>query len=164
MKRHVIHPYQPIINNESRVLILGTVPSIKSIENGFYYGHPQNRFWKVLSSLLNVDLLSLNNDLKQNCLLDHYIALYDVVYSCEIEGSDDNKITNVIPINLEKLIDESRISHIFLNGKTCYKIFKKYFPSYLENVTVLPSTSPRNASYSLERLIEHWKTILNFCK
>ncbi|HHU28936.1 TPA: DNA-deoxyinosine glycosylase [bacterium] len=164
MKRHVVHPYSPVIHQESKVLILGTVPSLKSIENGFYYGHPQNRFWRIMSYLFNVDFVNASIKEKQKYLLANNVALYDVVYSCDIDGSDDNKITNIVPIDLDNLLKNTKIKHIFLNGQSCFKIFKKYFPHYLGIVSVLPSSSPRNVSYNFEKLIERWKEILNYCK
>ena len=159
-KRHVNHTFPAVIDSECRTLILGSVPSVKSIEQGFYYMHPQNRFWKVLSNLFHIDFLTMSINERKTALLARHIALYDSVEECDIMGSADSKIEGVIPTDIGKLIKESKITRIFCNGKASYKYFAKYNPEYLYFVSTLPSTSPANASYSLDRLIEEWKVIL----
>ncbi len=156
IERHVKHTFPPVVDTECKILILGSVPSIKSIEADFYYGHPQNRFWKVLSLIYGEDFSNVNKEEKQNLLLKHHIALYDSVEECDILGSSDAHITNVIPSDIEAIIANTKISKIFCNGNTSYKLFKKYhsIPAVL-----LPSTSPANANWSIEKLVDAWQAI-----
>lgn len=153
---HVIHPFPPLYDNESKILILGSLPSVKSREQMFFYGHPQNRFWKVLASILD-EKLPNNIEEKSNMLHKHHIALWDAIYSCDIIGSSDSSIKNVTPTNLTPIIENSNITKIFCNGATSGKYYKKY-QSVTLNIPaeVLPSTSPANAAYSLEKLISIW--------
>lgn len=160
--RHVSKPYEPIINEYSKVLILGTTPSVKSSELGFYYMHPQNRFWKVLGTLLDADLYNSDAATKKKVLKARCVALSDVIYSCDIIASDDSKITNIVINNIDSLISLSQIKHIFLNGSRAYAEFKKHFTHLLEMSTLLPSTSPRNARFSLDDLVDKWQVILNY--
>lgn len=156
MKReHLNTGLLPVYDSESRILILGSFPSVKSRQSNFYYGHPQNRFWKVLSELYNVPLLKTQAE-KEAFLLEHHLALWDVISSLDISGSSDASIKNARVNKLEKILDKANIQHIYTNGKTAYNLFKKYF-SY--PVTYLPSTSPANASYKLEDLLTAWKVI-----
>ena len=158
--RHVKHPFGAVIDRDCKILILGSVPSVKSVENNFYYMHPKNRFWKVLSALLGEDLYSADIPSRKRVLLAHNIALYDSVEECDISGSSDSKISNVIPADIPKLIDGTNISRIFCNGAASYANLLKYHPQLEPITTKLPSTSPANAACSLEKLIEHWKTII----
>lgn len=160
--RHVKHPFGAVIDNDSKILILGSVPSVKSVENNFYYMHPKNRFWKMLSALLGVDLYSADIPTRKHELLSRGIALYDSVEECDISGSSDSKITNVIPADIPHLIENTKIIRIFCNGAASYSNLLKYHPTLEAIVTKLPSTSPANAACSLERLIEAWKVILNY--
>lgn len=162
MERHVKHPFPPVIDTNSKILILGSVPSLKSVENNFYYMHPQNRFWRVLSALLGTELTYATQSKKEEVLLCHNIALYDSVEECDIDGSKDTAIKNVIPADIPALLQKSQIKHIFCNGNASYKYLLQYHKS-LENITtLLPSTSPANAAYSLDKLIEKWKIILSY--
>ncbi len=161
-ERHIKHPFPPVVDKDSEILILGSVPSVKSVEANFYYGHPQNRFWKVLSAIIGEDFV-LQNDAdrveKRKILLQkHHVALYDSVEECDILGSSDAHVKNVVPANIEELINGTKISKIFCNGNTSFKYFEKYHPNL--HATLLPSTSPANASWTLERLVEKWKVIL----
>ena len=158
--RHVKHPFGAVIDKNSKVLILGSVPSVKSVENNFYYMHPKNRFWKVLSALLGEDLYSADIETRKSTLLAHNIALYDSVEECDILGSSDSEISNVIPADIPQLISGTQISHIFCNGAASYANLMKYHPQLEGMTTKLPSTSPANAACSLTKLIEVWKTIL----
>lgn len=156
---HVKHIFEPVFDSDSRILILGTFPSVKSRENNFYYGHPQNRFWKVLSTILECSL-PVTIEEKKAMLITHHIAIWDVIASCDITGSSDSSIKNVVPTDLLVVLNDSNISKIYANGKTAEKLYGRY----QENVTGrkiigLPSTSPANAGYSLERLVESWKCI-----
>lgn len=155
----VLHPIAPIYDENSQILILGSFPSVKSREENFYYRHPQNRFWKVLSAVFK-DTVPLTVDEKRRFLLRHGIALWDVIQSCEIEGSADSSIRNVTPNDISVILQHADIQRIFLNGKAT----EKYYAKYLKNKVpvkafTLPSTSPANAAWSLERLTEAWKII-----
>ena len=158
--RHIKHPFPAVIDGESRVLILGSVPSIKSVENNFYYMHPKNRFWKVLSAIFGVDLYSATVDERISFLLENKIALYDSVEECNIEASKDSAISNVVPADIPKKKKKSEISHIFCNGKASFRYLLSAYPEYANMATLLPSTSPANAQYSLEKLVFEWRTIL----
>lgn len=152
------HPFEIIFDKNSRILILGSFPSIKSREEGFYYAHSRNRFWKIISEIFNMDVPNSIEE-KKELLLDNGIALTDVLESCEIIGSDDNSITNEIPMNLESIFKSTNIKHIYANGNTAYRFFKKYNN---KEIIKLPSTSPANARYTLEDLTKIWKEkILN---
>lgn len=153
----IIHPLEPIFDEKSKILILGTFPSVKSRENNFYYGHPQNRFWKVISNICNEEL-PLSNDDKREMLLRNNIAVWDVIHSCDIEGSADSSIKNVIPNDIKSILEKTNIKAIFVNGKKSESLYKKYIENSIGIKAVcLPSTSPANASWSLEKLIEYWK-------
>lgn len=155
-----IHPIPPIYDNRSRVLILGSFPSVKSREEGFFYGHPQNRFWKVLSKVLNCPEPTTVEGKKQ-MLLQHRIALWDVIASCEIMGSADSSIKNVVPNDLRVILDAAPIEVVFVNGKTAEKYYNRYIRDKIGREAVcLPSTSPANAAWGMERLTEAWRAIL----
>ncbi|MBQ3394613.1 MAG: DNA-deoxyinosine glycosylase [Oscillospiraceae bacterium] len=156
---HVVHTFGPVYDRDSRILILGSVPSVKSREKGFYYGHPQNRFWKVMSALLKEEMPD-DNEGKREVLLRHGIALYDTVYSCDISGSSDSTIRNVVPSDLSRIIEESGIERLFCNGKTSGALFQRYQRDSLKmEAVVLPSTSPANAAWTLDMLIDAWSII-----
>jgi len=153
------HPFPPLYNENSKILILGSFPSVKSREKMFFYGHPQNRFWKVLSSVFGCAVPETIEE-KKKLLLENGVALWDVIASCEITGSSDNSIRNVKVNDLSKILEEADIRQIFVNGKTAEKYFKKYTKDLINKDAVcLPSTSPANASWSVERLVEKWKVI-----
>ena len=158
--RHIKHPFPAVVDSKSRILILGSVPSIKSVENNFYYMHPKNRFWKVLSAIFGVDLYSATVDERISFLLENKIALYDSVEECDIEASKDSAISNVVPADIPSLVSKSEISHIFCNGKASLYYLLSAYPEYESITTLLPSTSPANAQFSLEKLIEAWKVII----
>lgn len=156
---HVIHKIPPVYNKNSQILILGSFPSVKSREGRFFYHHKQNRFWKVLSTIVN-DVLPETIDEKKDFLLKNHIAVWDVIASCDIEGSSDSSIKNAVPNDFSFILKTAPIRQIYTNGGTAYKLYHKY----CEKVTgikamKLPSTSPANASYSLDRLISEWKVI-----
>ena len=154
---HEEHIFEPIYNSESRILILGTFPSVKSRENQFYYGHPQNRFWKVLAAIFKSNPLNTIEE-KKAFLLEHRIAIWDVIASCDITGSSDSSIKNVVPTDLSVILEHADITRIYANGATAAKLFHKYQePVVQREIICLPSTSPANAGYSLERLIEMWQ-------
>ena len=157
---HVKHEFDPIFDENSEILILGTLPSVKSREQNFYYGHPQNRFWKVMAAVLQVEV-PISIDEKKRMLHENHIALWDTIYSCDIIGSSDSSIRNVTPTDLQPIIEQSQIKRVYCNGAISGKYFKKYQQNVLgmEAVT-LPSTSPANAAYSVERLVSIWKQML----
>lgn len=159
MSDTVVHPIQPIFNEDSRILILGTFPSVKSREGQFFYHHPQNRFWKVLAAVCETDVPSSIEE-KIQFLLANKIAVWDVIQSCEICGSSDSSIKNVVPNDLSIILDHSKVNRIFANGNKSSELYIRYCLSKVgRDIIKLPSTSPANASFSLERLIEVWKVI-----
>lgn len=161
---HIVHPLEPLYSPESRILILGSFPSVKTREAGFFYGHPQNRFWPLLSRLLAIDppLTAKNPARAREVLAARHVAMYDAVYSCDIQGSSDASIANVVPTDLSRIVQESRIAYVFCNGATAYKYYMKYQGKQLDlPVTKLPSTSPANAAWSLDRLTAAWRVILD---
>ena len=154
-----VHPIPPVYDKNSRVLILGSFPSVKSRETMFYYGHPQNRFWRVLSTVLSAPM-PYGTEEKKQLLLENRIALWDVIGSCDITGSADSSVKNVVPNDILPLIMESHIERIFVNGKTAEKYYNLHiYPQTNIKCELLPSTSPANAAYSLERLCELWRVI-----
>jgi len=154
----VKHELEPIYNKDSEILILGTMPSVKSREIGFYYMHSKNRFWKILSFLYNEELLTIED--KKEFLKRKKIALWDVIASCEINGSSDNSIKNVKVNNLNKIIKSSNIKKIYTTGKTAYKLYNKYCLNKTKIKAIcLPSPSPANEKFSLEELISEYKII-----
>lgn len=156
---HIEHPFAPIYSSTSKILILGSLPSVKSREQQFFYGHPQNRFWKVIAALMEETLPTTIKE-KRTLLLDHDIAIWDTIYSCDIKGSSDASIKNVTPTDLTTILEESNIKQIYCNGKTSGKYYERYQQTQTgREAIVLPSTSPANAAYSLERLIEEWSVI-----
>ncbi len=155
----VFHTIEPVYDKNSKILILGSFPSVKSREVNFFYGHPQNRFWKVVSAVMGEECPKTVAE-KKEFLLRNHIAVWDVIASCDIEGSSDSSIRNVTPNDLSKIYVKSGIKKIFTNGNTAYKLFTKYNKD--KNAVKLPSTSPANASFSLERLIESWRILKDF--
>ncbi|MGL5255710.1 MAG: DNA-deoxyinosine glycosylase [Proteocatella sp.] len=155
----VTHELEPIYNQNSKILILGTLPSVKSREQQFFYAHPQNRFWKVLASLMEDDVPITIED-KKEFLLRNNIAVWDVIDSCQIVGSSDSSIKDVVPTDITKILKTANISKIFANGATAKKLYEKYQQKVLGiEIEGLPSTSPANAAYSLEKLIDKWSVI-----
>ena len=157
----VMHEFKPIYDNKSKILILGTMPSIKSRANKFYYSNPTNRFFKIMETLFNTKLL--NNDDKKAFLLKNKIALWDVCKECDILASSDSSIKNIIPNNISIILNSAPIKAIFTTGKTAYKLYQKYiFPTAKIEAISLPSSSSANASYSLDKLINEYQIILKF--
>lgn len=155
-----IHNIPPLYDKNCKILILGSFPSQKSREAQFFYGHPQNRFWRVLAAVLSCKVPETIEE-KRQMLLSHGIALWDVIASCEIVGSSDSSIKNVVPNDISAILKNSKISKIYVNGKTAERYYNKYIMPLVGVCAVaLPSTSPANAACSLEKLIEKWKIIL----
>ncbi len=153
------HPFPPLYDSNSKILILGSFPSVKSREQLFFYGHPQNRFWKVTAAVYDSPVPRTIPE-KKEFLLSHHIALWDVIASCDITGSSDSSIKNVTPNDLLPILSSSEISSIFVNGKTAEKYYKRFTEPHTGIKAVcLPSTSPANAAWSMEKLIGAWKVI-----
>lgn len=156
---HHEHEFGPLYDADCTMLILGSFPSVKSREHQFYYGHPQNRFWKVLAGVLECAVPQTIRE-KKEMLLSRHIALWDVIESCDIIGSSDTSIRNVVPTNLAWLIARTKTERIFTNGAAAARLYDKYHKENLGRETVrLPSTSPANAAWSVERLIAEWRVI-----
>ena len=157
---YITHPIPPFFDETSKTLILGSFPSVKSREQAFFYGHPQNRFWKVIAALY-AQKIPENLDEKKVLLRSCHLAVWDVIGGCEITGSSDSSIRNVTPNDLNRILQNAPIERIWLNGKTAEKYYRKYTePRIHREAHVLPSTSPANASWTLERLVDAWKVIL----
>lgn len=157
--------FKPSIDKKSKILILGSMPGIKSIKEQQYYAHPQNRFWKVMANICQIyNLQELEYQQKIEILLSNNIALWDTIKSCQREGSLDSNILNAVPNDIRGLLKEyPNIKIICLNGNKAYSAFTKYFPDLLDKYTCykMPSTSPANARYNLEKLIDKWNIIQN---
>lgn len=159
----VFHELQPIYNKNSKVLILGSIPSIKSREENFYYAHPKNRFWSTLSRVYNEEILNTKED-KIKFLNRHNIALFDVIKSCEITSSKDSSIKNVVPNDLTPILKNSNIKTIFTTGKKAHELYQKYiFKKTNINSILLPSTSAANTPKGIEeKLFESYKIIKEY--
>ena len=157
---HITHSFKPVYDENSRILILGTLPSVKSRENNFYYGHKQNRFWKLLAYLLD-ESVPETIDEKKYMLLKNHIGIWDVIQSCDIKGSSDSSIRNVKPTDIRKILETADIKQVYANGNKAGALYKKYhLPLTGMEAITLPSTSPANAAWSFERLCEAWTRIL----
>lgn len=155
------HPIPPLFDENSKILILGSFPSVKSRECGFFYGHPQNRFWKVMAFIFNEEVPKTIEE-KSSMLLRNKVALWDVIASCDITGSSDSSIKNVVPNDVKSIINSSNVQKIFVNGRKAKSLYDKFLEKEIGMSAVcLPSTSPANASWNLERLENEWKRLLN---
>ena len=157
------HPFKPIFDKNSKILILGSFPSVVSRKFGFYYANPQNRFWRVLARILNASVPT-STDEKINFLFASRIAIYDAAISCEIRGSSDAKMTAVAPANLEPIFKTANITQVYANGGKAHEICEKYLEDEIlkatKNVVIkLPSTSPANANFSFEKLVREWMVV-----
>ncbi len=164
MTKHqtITHPLRPLFQADSKILILGSFPSVKTREYGFFYGHPQNRFWPLLERIFEVNL---NTDIEERraFLLDNHIAVYDVIYRCDIIGSSDASIQNVVPSDLSPIFKKADIRQVFCNGGTSYRYYRKYQESKTGAKAIqLPSTSPANARASMDDLYDKWKIIRDY--
>ena len=169
----ISHPIPPVWDSKSQILILGTMPSPKSREIGFFYMHPQNRFWSVMAEVFGETLAHPNNapdhtaaiEERRAFLLRHHLALWDVLASCEITGAADSSIKNAIPNDFTEILENSKVRQIICTGKTSFNLWQKncaalYEPRYNLTVHCLPSTSPANAQWGKEKLIKEYKVIL----
>ena len=153
---HITHSFEPVYDKNSRILILGTLPSVASRENNFYYGHKQNRFWKLLAHLLDEPVPEAIDE-KKHMLLNNHIAIWDVIQSCDIKGSSDSSIKNVEPTDIRKILDTADIKQVITNGNKAGQLYKKYqLPLTGLAAVILPSTSPANAAWTFEKLCKRW--------
>ena len=158
----IIHPISPVYDKDSKILVLGSFPSVKSREAMFFYGHPQNRFWKVTAAVFG-ETVPETIDEKKSFLLRNYIAVWDVIQSCDIEGSSDSSIRNVTANDLSVILNSADIKAIYVNGKTALKYYDKYTKDKVGRSAVcLPSTSPANAAWNVEKLTEAWSVIKEY--
>lgn len=157
--QNVVHPFPPLYDEYSRVLILGSFPSVKSREQKFFYGHKQNRFWKVTAAVFGENTPATIEE-KRSFLLRNHIALWDVIASCRIEGSSDASIRDVVPNDLSRILETADIRKIYCNGAKSYELYRRYIePVTGRKAEKLPSTSPANAAVSVDQLIQMWKVI-----
>ena len=175
--QHIEHGFEPVFDERSRVLVLGSFPSVLSRANAFYYGNPQNRFWRVMASCLGAPVPPNEGDAlagsepatldasiaaKRSMLLNGGVALWDVIESCDIKGSSDSSIRNVEPTDIRHMLAESKITGIYANGNKAGELYRKYqLPLTGKEATVLPSTSPANAAWSLQKLCEVWRNTID---
>ncbi len=158
----IVHPIPPLFDGNSKILILGSFPSVKSREAGFFYGHPQNRFWRVVSGVLKCELPKTIEE-KKAMLLGNNIALWDVIGECEITGSADSAISNPKANDLSLILNSAPIKAVFTNGKKAQELYKKQIePEIGFSAIYLPSTSPANAAWSADRLISEWNIIKEY--
>ena len=159
MTQRLTHPFGPLYDENSRVLILGSFPSVKSREQNFFYGHPQNRFWKVISAVFGQPVPQTIED-KKHLILSSGLALWDSIASCEIAGSSDASIRNAQANDIDIILSSCNIERIYCNGRKSHELYQKYIePQTGREAVCLPSTSPANAQWTLEKLIEAWSVI-----
>jgi len=160
--QHIVHPIPPFFDETSRILILGSFPSVKSRESGFFYGHPRNRFWKLLAEMFGEPVPKTVEE-KADMLRRRHIAAWDSIHSCDIEGSSDSSITNVVPNDFTQILQTADIRAVFTNGKKSHEIYTVYcLPQTGRPAICLPSTSPANAAWNMDRLLGAWKQILEY--
>jgi len=153
------HPVGPVFSERSTRLILGTFPSPASREAGFFYGHPQTRFWKVLAIVFGEDVPNTTDE-KRDFIISHGLALWDVIAECEVTGSSDASITGVVPNDIRPILEFAPIERVYVNGRLAESLYNKYIlPQTGRKAIYLPSTSPANAAWSLERLAKAWSVI-----
>ena len=156
------HTFEPVFDAESKILILGSFPSVKSRENNFFYGHPQNRFWKVMANVLEWKV-PVTIEEKKEMLLENHVAVWDVIASCSIQGSSDTSIKDVVVNDFSKILEKSKVERIYVNGGKAYELYHKYAEKATGIKAVkLPSTSPANAAWNLEKLTVIWKETIQF--
>lgn len=159
--RHVSHRFGPVYDARCRVLILGSFPSVKSLAQNFYYANPRNRFWAIVQACTGETFVGTTNAEKEHALLRAHIAIWDVVESCDVKGSSDASITNVVPVAIKTITDAAPIASVITNGGKATTLYKRLlFPQTHIAAHALPSTSPANASWSFERLLSVWKPAL----
>ncbi len=155
--RKAYHNFKPVADKNSEILFLGSIPSVESNRQQFFYMHKTNRFWPVMSAVFGEDFCGMDKSQKIQTLLERHIALYDSIESCDILASSDNSIKNPVPADIPSIVSDSKIKRIFCVGAASKKYLLKFHPQYADTVTLLPSPSAANAAFSLERLTEIWK-------
>ena len=156
MIEHVEHPFEPVFSPESKVLILGSLPSVRSRAEGFYYGHPRNRFWPVLAGILG-EPVPADNEGRRAMILRHGLALWDVIAACDIAGSSDASVRDAVPVDIRRIMGAAPVERIICNGALAGKLYRQHLqPITGVEAIVLPSTSPANAAWSQERLAKAW--------
>lgn len=156
---NIEHPFGPLYDQNSRVLILGSFPSVKSREQNFYYGHPQNRFWKVIAAVFGCPVPQTIEE-KKSLILSNRLALWDSIASCDIAGSSDASIRNARTNDISLILDHSSIERIYCNGRKSHEIYCRYIePQTGRSAVCLPSTSPANAVWTLDKLTEAWREV-----
>ena len=159
MREEIVHPFDPVVDASCRVLILGSFPSVQSRADGFYYGHPRNRFWPLLCEVFHEDMPATHAE-KKHLLLSHHLGLWDVCAQASIAGSMDASIRNAVPVDIHRVLDKARIDRILCNGKLAGRLYEKYLlPCTGLDAVCLPSTSPANAAWSAKRLTDAWSVI-----
>ena len=157
---YAVHEIPPVWDNNSKILILGSFPSVKSREGNFFYNHPQNRFWKVMAAVWNCPVPQEIEE-KKKMLLENHVAVWDVIASCQIEGSSDSSIKDVMPNDISVILKQAPGEKIFTNGATAWKMYNRYIKLVAGREAIkLPSTSPANAAWSLDRLVEEWNRLI----
>ena len=161
--QHIEHGFEPVFDEHSRVLLLGSFPSVLSRANAFYYGNPQNRFWRVMAACLGVPVPPNEGDFLASGEPATLDASWDVIESCDIKGSSDASIRNVVPAHIERITDAAPIEQVICNGGTAGRLYKRYLQERTGlPAIVLPSTSPANAAWRLERLVERWREAVDW--
>lgn len=157
---HLSHGFGPVVFPDTEILVLGSFPSVRSREAAFFYMHPQNRFWKLLSEIYGEDFVTVPTEGKRDLLRRFRIGLYDVVESCTVKGSSDASIRDVLPADLPGIIRGTNIRKILLNGMTAGNLFRRLFPAFPVSFLIIPSTSPANAKSGFAALREIWEKAL----
>lgn len=161
-----VHTIPPFYDENARILVLGSFPSVKSRETGFFYGHPQNRYWKMMAAIFSDGpdvTVPITIPEKKEFLRTHHIAMWDTIASCVITGSSDSSVRDVVPNDIRGILRAAPIRKIFCNGATSWRLYQKYIlPVTGREAVKMPSTSPANAAWSLERLEDAWKICRNY--
>lgn len=157
--QRIIHPIPPLYDQNSKILILGSFPSVKSREAMFFYGHPQNRFWRLMAQLFE-EPVPTSTEEKTSLALRRHFALWDSIHACTIVGSSDSSVRDVVPNDLSVILNNSLVQRIFCNGALSYEMYRRYIlPTTGIEAVKLPSTSPANAAFGMDRLIQAWRII-----
>lgn len=153
---HIVHPWGPIVSPGSRILILGSFPSVKSREVSFFYGHPQNRFWPMLARIFD-ESIPTSREEKTSLILRHSLALWDAIAACDIEGSSDASVRNAQPVDIRCVLDVAPIERVLCNGTLSAKLYERHLRSIVGiDAQIMPSTSPANAAWQMDRLVMCW--------
>lgn len=162
IKSEILQSFPPLANSQTKILVIGTMPGIASLEAAQYYAHPRNAFWKIIAQVFNHGAAFQSYQEKINCALAHGIGLWDNLQNCIREGSLDSNIKNAVPNDFETLLQKYNIMKLLFNGQKSFEFFKRYHGKLLETTAyeVMPSTSPANATLSFEKKLAVWKKAL----